>query len=363
MWFDIDQRSSTPIYRQLVDGVKQAVARGILVQGEKLPSVRELAVRIAINPNTIAKAYQELEREEVIETLRGKGTFVAAQEHKASEGEKKRVVREMAEKFWWSLLSGHQPGRTVGDSGGIRKGMVSGKEWGKMTWALETIGLTKVFNGETAVDGCTLQVPEGSVFGLMGPNGAGKTTLIKMLMRALLPTAGSGRILGREIPDPTGEVKQKIGYVADTQQMYPHFKVEEILKFCSMVYRSWDGQRCRTLLKSFGLPQDKQVRSLSKGMKTQLGLIIALSVRPRLLILDEPASGLDPVLHHHFMQLIMQEAAREGTTVFSPPTVFMTRSAPDQVAVIMKGKILMSKPLDELKSSSRKIRWFFGRNS
>jgi GntR family transcriptional regulator len=99
LWFDIDQRSSIPIYQQLVDGVKQAVARGILVQGEKLPSVRELAVRIAINPNTIAKAYQELEREGVIETLRGKGTFVAAQEHKASEGEKKRVVREMAKKI------------------------------------------------------------------------------------------------------------------------------------------------------------------------------------------------------------------------------------------------------------------------
>jgi GntR family transcriptional regulator len=99
LWFDIDQRSSTPIYQQLVEGVKQAVARGILIQGEKLPSVRELAARITINPNTIAKAYQELEREGVIETLRGRGTFVAVQEIKASEGEKKRVICEMAEKI------------------------------------------------------------------------------------------------------------------------------------------------------------------------------------------------------------------------------------------------------------------------
>jgi ABC-2 type transport system ATP-binding protein len=229
-----------------------------------------------------------------------------------------------------------------------------------MTWALETTGLTKVFNRETAVDDCSLQVPEGSVFGLMGPNGAGKTTLIKMLMGALLPTAGSGRMLGRDISDPTGEVRQEIGYVADTQQMYPHFKVEEILKFCSMVYRSWDEQRCRTLLKSFGLPQEKQVRSLSKGMKTQLGLIIALSVRPRLLILDEPASGLDPVLHHHFMQLLMQETAREGTTVFfATHNLYDLERTAEQVAVIMKGKILFSKPLDELKSSSRKIQVVF----
>ncbi|CEO88169.1 GntR family transcriptional regulator [Syntrophaceticus schinkii] len=111
MWFDIDQRSSTPIYQQLVEGVKQAVARGILIQGEKLPSVRELAARITINPNTIAKAYQELEREGVIETLRGRGTFVAVQEIKASEGEKKRVICENGGKNpGGGLLSGPHPG-------------------------------------------------------------------------------------------------------------------------------------------------------------------------------------------------------------------------------------------------------------
>jgi ABC-2 type transport system ATP-binding protein len=227
-------------------------------------------------------------------------------------------------------------------------------------WALETRGLTKVFNGEKAVDDCSLQVAQGSVFGLIGPNGAGKTTLIKMLMGVHLPTAGNGQMLGKEIPDTTGEVRQEIGYVADTQQMYPHFKVEEILQFCSMVYRNWDRQRCQALLKGFELPQGKLVRSLSKGMKTQLGLIIALSVRPRLLILDEPAGGLDPVLRHHFMQLIMQETAREGTTVFfSTHNLYDLERAAEQVAVIMKGKILFSKPLDQLKSSSRKIQAVF----
>jgi GntR family transcriptional regulator len=99
LWFDINQRSSTPIYRQLVEGIKQAIARGILMQGEKLPSVRELAARIAINPNTIAKAYQELERDGIIETLRGRGTFVAVQGIKAGKGERKKAVREMAEKI------------------------------------------------------------------------------------------------------------------------------------------------------------------------------------------------------------------------------------------------------------------------
>ncbi|WP_092038010.1 GntR family transcriptional regulator [Planifilum fulgidum] len=99
LWFDVNPRSDVPIYQQLVDGVKKAVARGILAPGDKLPSVRELAGRIAINPNTIAKAYQELEREGIIETLRGRGSFIAeVQARSIDREEKKRRMREMLEK-------------------------------------------------------------------------------------------------------------------------------------------------------------------------------------------------------------------------------------------------------------------------
>jgi GntR family transcriptional regulator len=99
LWFDVNPRSDVPIYQQLVDGVKKAVARGILAPGDKLPSVRELAGRIAINPNTIAKAYQEMEREGIIETLRGRGSFIAeVQARSIDREEKKRRMREMLEK-------------------------------------------------------------------------------------------------------------------------------------------------------------------------------------------------------------------------------------------------------------------------
>jgi GntR family transcriptional regulator len=99
MWFDVDPRSSVAIYRQLVDGVKEAVARGILETGEKLPSVRELAAQVTINPNTIAKAYQELEREGIIETLRGRGTFVAAHKPQKNLEEKEKAIKSMLEKI------------------------------------------------------------------------------------------------------------------------------------------------------------------------------------------------------------------------------------------------------------------------
>lgn len=229
-----------------------------------------------------------------------------------------------------------------------------------MEVVIETKGLTKLFDGETAVDHLDLIVPESSVFGLMGPNGAGKSTLIRMLMGIIKPTTGTGTILGRKITDPSGEIRQQVGYVADVQHMYPFFLVEEILEYCSRVYHYWDDKRCRALLKTFELPTGKLVRSLSKGMKTQLALVVALSVRPRLLILDEPASGLDPVIHRHMMQLIMQEAATGETTVFfSTHNLHDLERTADRVAVIMKGKLLFSKPLDELKLGARKIQAVF----
>lgn len=227
-------------------------------------------------------------------------------------------------------------------------------------WAIETKALTKDFDGDRAVDRLDLTVPEGSVFGLMGPNGAGKSTVIRMLMGILRPTSGTGFILGKEITDPTGAVRQQVGYVADFQNMYPFFRVEEILQFCAKIYPFWDWKRCRALLKTFELPTGKWVRTLSKGMKTQLALIIALSVRPRMLILDEPTSGLDPVIKHHFMQLIMQEAAGGDTTVFfSTHNLHDLERLADRVAVIMRGRLLMNKSVEELKATTRKIQAVF----
>ncbi|NPV29567.1 MAG: ABC transporter ATP-binding protein [Firmicutes bacterium] len=226
--------------------------------------------------------------------------------------------------------------------------------------AIETRALTKLFDGKPAVDHLDLAVPEGSIFGLVGPNGAGKTTLIRMLMGILKPASGTGTILGRDITDSSGDVRQQVGYVAEVQHMYPSFRVEEILNFCARVYRNWDWKRCRTLLKAFELPAEKLVRALSKGMRTQLALVIALAIRPRLLILDEPAGGLDPVIRRHFMQLIVQEAASGNTTVFfSTHNLRDLERTADHVAVIMKGRLLFSKPLDELKSGARKIQVVF----
>ncbi|TCP52536.1 ABC-2 type transport system ATP-binding protein [Tumebacillus sp. BK434] len=227
-------------------------------------------------------------------------------------------------------------------------------------YALETRGLTKVFDGERALDRLSLVVPHGSIFGLMGPNGAGKSTLIRLLLGVLQPTAGDATVLGRSIADPSGVWRQEIGYVADYQNFFPHYKVGELLAFCAKLYPNWDDKRCRDLLDLFQIPSGKRVRALSKGMKTQLALIIALSMRPRMLLLDEPTSGLDPVMKHHFKQLVLQAAASGDTTVFfSTHNLNDLEQMADHVAVLMKGKLLFTRSLDELKENTCKIQAVF----
>ncbi|MBO2531900.1 MAG: hypothetical protein CW342_03215 [Thermoactinomycetaceae bacterium] len=226
--------------------------------------------------------------------------------------------------------------------------------------AIETQGLTKIFDGVTALDGVDLTVPEGAVFGLVGPNGAGKTTLIRTLMGILRPTAGTVRILGRDCFEGSGEVRQQVGYVPDEPVLYPSFRVEEMLQLCSRLYRHWDWKRCEELLERFQLPRNRWILSLSKGMKTRLALAIALSVRPRLLILDEPAGGLDPVVKHQMLGLVLEEVAEHGTTVLiSTHQLEDLERIADHVAVMKKGRCLLTRTVEDLRKEARKIQAVF----
>jgi ABC-2 type transport system ATP-binding protein len=227
-------------------------------------------------------------------------------------------------------------------------------------YAIETQQLCKRFAGKTFVDHLDLRVPEGSIFGLVGPNGAGKTTTIRMLMGILKPTSGNAWVLGQDINEPSGTYRTRVGYVSDFSNFYPHFRAAELLEFCKRVYPYWDQKRCRMLIDAFELPVEKRIRTYSKGMKTQLALIIALSIRPQLLIMDEPTSGLDPVVKQQFLQLIMQEVASGNTTVFySTHHLQDLERIADYAAVIYKGKVLFSRSLEEMKQTTRRIQVVF----
>ena len=229
-----------------------------------------------------------------------------------------------------------------------------------MDLAIETRGLSKSFDGLQAIDKLHLAVPAGSIFGLIGPNGAGKSTLIKMLIGLIRPDSGDGFILGQSIRKRDGSIRNRVGYVPDVPVMYPGFTVAEMYRLSSKLYPFWDWERCRELHKGFRLPEGQRIRNLSRGQKVQVALVMALALRPQLLLLDEPTAGLDPVVRRAFLQTIIEEVAEQGTTVFySSHNLNDLEQSADHIAAIYRGRMLFSHTLDELKESVHRLQLIF----
>ena len=231
-----------------------------------------------------------------------------------------------------------------------------------MDWAIETCNLFKSYDRIKAITDLTLTVPEGSVFGLIGPNGAGKSTLIRMLTGIVRPDQGDAFILGRSIKEKTGSIRQRVGYVPDVPTLYPSFSVADMFRLGCRLYEGWDERRCYELKRVFGLPTGQLVRNLSRSQKVQLALVMALSLRPRLLILDEPTAGLDPVIRRGFLQSVIEEVAERGTTVFySTHNLNDLEQSADHIAALHQGNLLFSRSLDELKESIHRLQVMFAR--
>lgn len=222
--------------------------------------------------------------------------------------------------------------------------------------AVETINLTKKYGHHTAVDNLNLQVPRGSVYGFLGPNGAGKTTTIKMLLNLLYPSAGEGKIFGLDIVGQSTRIRERVGYVSETQGMYGYMTVHEIICFCRGLYPKWNGAVVRKYLELFELPAGKKVRHLSEGMKTQLGLTLALGPEPDLLLLDEPTGGLDPIKTKEFLGVILDQVADTGQTVFfSSHQLQEVERIADRVGLIARGRLKLDISMDEIKLQRKKI--------
>ncbi len=231
-----------------------------------------------------------------------------------------------------------------------------------MSWVIELDGVHKTFAEKTAVNQLSLKVSQGSIFGFIGPNGAGKTTLIKMMLGLLTPDQGRGSIFGMDIVKDSVKIRQRIGYVAETQSMYGYMSVAEIMGFCRSFYPQWNKDTVEKYLDIFQLPQKQKIKNLSKGMKTQLALIISLAHNPDLLILDEPTSGLDAVSRQEFLRIIIEELSVQGKTVFfSSHQLHDVEKIADMIGIINNGKLIETRKMDELKSTVKKIRVVFQR--
>lgn len=226
--------------------------------------------------------------------------------------------------------------------------------------AIVTKGLTKMYSDGMAVNGLDLEVQKGSIYGFLGLNGAGKTTTIKMLLNIVYPSSGSGRVLGLDIVDQTVQIKEKVAYVSEEPILYEYMKVSELVDFCRQTYGNWDMKLVGRYLDLFELSVGKKVKELSKGMKNQLALALALGAGPELLILDEPTGGLDPAKTRDFFKVVLEQVAQTGQTVFfSSHRLNEVERVADTVGIIHRGKLVFNRTIDDIKIDLKKIRVVF----
>ena len=214
--------------------------------------------------------------------------------------------------------------------------------------AIEARGLVKRFDGFTAVDGVDLAVPEGTIYGILGPNGAGKTTTLRMLLGIIEPDAGTRRVLGHDRPH---EMARQIGYLPEERGLYPSMKAFEAIAFLGAlrgVPLAEGRRRGKALLEEHGLGYaiDRQIRQLSKGMAQQVQLLGTLVHNPRLVIFDEPFSGLDALNQGKLEAMIRGLAARGTTVIFSTHVIAHAERKCDEVAIIAGGRVPFAGPVD-----------------
>jgi ABC-2 type transport system ATP-binding protein len=225
---------------------------------------------------------------------------------------------------------------------------------------IDISGLTRNFASKAALKDVSLNVPRGSVFGLVGENGAGKTTLIKHILGLLRAESGSVRVFGRDpVRDPVSVLAQ-IGYLAEQPDLPEWMQVREFIRYTRAFYPKWDPAFAEEMRVQFGLDSSKRIRTLSKGQRAKLGLLAAEAHRPELLLLDEPSSGLDPIVRSEILAAIIRSVAEEGRTVFfSSHLLEEVERVSDHVAMLHQGRVVLCGELGAIKTQHRRVTFLF----
>jgi len=222
---------------------------------------------------------------------------------------------------------------------------------------IETNGLSKSYGQVEAVRALSFSVKPHQITAFLGLNGAGKSTSIRMLLGMVRPSSGTGRVLGHRIDDAKESVylRRKVAYVSENKQLYDYMTVEQIIRFTRPFYPDWSFDREKRLLNAYELPLHRRIKSLSKGMRTKLALLLAFARKPELLILDEPSEGLDPIgIELMLEDLVAQNS--EGTTVFfSSHQIPEVERVADRVCMLHRGRLVLDASLDDMRQSYRQI--------
>lgn len=223
-----------------------------------------------------------------------------------------------------------------------------------MTTVIRTDALTKKYRHLAALDHLSLEVQEGAVYALVGQNGAGKTTAIKILMNLIPASQGTAQVLGIDSRNIRGRSYAQIGYVSENQELPEWMKVGALFDYLRGFYPTWDPALEQSLIKQFELPLDRKIKALSRGMKMKLALAGALAFHPRLIVLDEPFGGLDPLVRDQLIEGLLERAA-ESTVFLSSHDLAEIESFASHVGYLESGKVLFSEDMTSLSTRFREV--------
>ena len=221
---------------------------------------------------------------------------------------------------------------------------------------IEIQHLSRRFGTKQALEDVSLNIPRGGVFGLIGANGAGKTTLLRHLLGMLSAQSGSVRVFALDPVAQPDEVLSRIGYMSENRDLPNWMRVGDLIQYTASFYKAWDQAYAEQLRQMFDLDPKSRVRNLSRGQRARTCLLLALAHRPELLVLDEPSSGLDPVVRRDILGAIIRTIADEGRTVlFSSHLLDEVERVADSIALIHNGRIQLSGNLSQIQASHRRL--------
>jgi ABC-2 type transport system ATP-binding protein len=225
-----------------------------------------------------------------------------------------------------------------------------------MSTAIRAEGLCRKYGKKVALRDLDLEVPEGSVFGLVGPNGSGKTTAIRCILGLLRPNRGRVTVFGEPSVALSPETRRRIGYLSEEPFPYDDLPVDDLLRFVSAFFPAWDWERSRDLLERMEVPRTQVLREMSAGQRRRAELLLALAQDPDLLVLDDPTAGLDVTVRRDFLRGALELAREEGKTVlFTSHILTDVERIVDTIGFLVGGTMRLVAPLDELKGRTKRI--------
>ena len=218
-----------------------------------------------------------------------------------------------------------------------------------MDAVVEIAGVSRLYRRTLALDNVSISMPRGGVVGLVGENGAGKTTLIKHVLGLLRAQTGTVRVFGLDPVKKPHEALGRIGYLSEHRDMPGWMRIDELMRYTRALYPKWDPAYAKKLVQMFQLDPTAKIRTLSMGQTAKAGLVTALAHRPELLVLDEPSSGLDPIVRRDILGAVLREVANEGrTALFSSHLLHEVETISDRVVLISAGKVILDETLQDL---------------